>query len=302
MEVALKIDVDTHRGLGEGVPRVAKLLDAKRVTATFFVAMGPDNSGRAIWRAFKNPGFVAKMRRTRAPTMYGLRTIMSGTILPSRAIALAFPQILREVRRMGFELGVHGYDHVRWQDHLDELGESGITAEIDDGLEVYRAVTGVDAQSFAAPGWRINHASLKILDTRELSYCSSTRGHAPYRYAVNGAILRTPEIPTTQPTMDEVMGMKGLSRSAEIVQFYLGQFSENCLNVHTIHAETEGMSQLETFGALVRELKERGAHFVQLGEIARRLSTAQLPICEVKRMSLRGRAGWISAQGSLQQT
>src|SRR5262249_35880831 len=159
----------------------------------------------------------AKMRRTRAPTMYGLRTIMSGTILPSRAIALAFPQILREVRRMGFELGVHGYDHVRWQDHRDELGESGITAEIDDGLEVYRAVTGVDAQSFAAPGWRINHASLKILDTRELAYCSSTRGHAPYRYAVNGAILRTPEIPTTQPTMDEVMGMKGLSRSAEIV-------------------------------------------------------------------------------------
>jgi len=299
MEVALKIDVDTHQGLAKGVPRLAKLLTAEGISATFFVAMGPDNSGRAIWRAFKNPGFISKMRRTRAASMYGFRTILSGTILPPRAIALAFPQILRELLRMGFELGVHGYDHVRWQDHLDDLGEGGIGAEIDDGLEVYRAITSTPAQSFAAPGWRTNAASLKILDTRGLSYHSDTRGQAPYRCAVDGTILRTPEIPTTLPTMDEVIGTKGLNSPAEIVRFYLDQFSESELNVHTIHAETEGMSQLDTFTAIVRGLKERGARFVQLNEIAQRLSMAELPVCEVMRMSLPGRAGWISAQGRL---
>ncbi len=299
MEVALKIDVDTHQGLAEGVPRLAKLLAAEGISATFFVAMGPDNSGRAIWRAFKNPGFIAKMRRTRAASMYGLRTILSGTILPPRAIALAFPQILRDLLRMGFELGVHGYDHVRWQDHLDDLGESGISAEIDDGLEVYRAVTSTPARSFAAPGWRINAASLKILDGKGLSYHSDTRGYAPYRCAVDGTIMRTPEIPTTLPTMDEVMGTEGLHNPDAIVQFYLRQFSESRLNVHTIHAETEGGSQSDTFAAIVCGLREHGARFVRLDEIARRLSTAELPVCEVIRMSLPGRAGWISAQGSM---
>ena len=299
MEVALKIDVDTHRGLGEGVPRLADLLKAEGVSATFFVAMGPDNSGRAIWRAFRNPGFVSKMWRTRAASMYGWRTILSGTILPARAIALAFPQILRDLLRMGFELGVHGYDHVRWQDHLDDLGEGGISAEIDDALEVYRAVTGTPARSFAAPGWRTNTVSLKILDARGLFYHSDTRGRAPYRCAVDGTILRIPEIPTTLPTMDEVMGTESLNSPAEIVRFYLEQFVESGLNVHTIHAETEGMSQLDTFAAIVRGLRERGACFVRLNEIAQRLSMAELPVCEVTRMNLPGRAGWISAQGCL---
>jgi len=299
MEVALKIDVDTHQGLAEGVPRLAKLFAAEGLSSTFFVAMGPDNSGRAIRRAFKNPGFISKMRRTRAASMYGLRTILSGTILPPRAIALAFPQILRDLLRMGFELGVHGYDHVRWQDHLDDLGEGGISVEIDDGFEVYRAVTGTPARSFAAPGWRTNAASLKILDARGLLYRSDTRGHAAYRCAVDGTVLSTPEIPTTLPTMDEVMGMEGLNSPAEISRFYLAQFVESGLNVHTIHAETEGMSQFDTFAAIVRGLKERGACFIQLNEIAQRLSMAELPVCEVTRMSLPGRAGWISAQGCL---
>jgi undecaprenyl phosphate-alpha-L-ara4FN deformylase len=298
MEVALKVDVDTHQGLAEGVPRLAKLLVAEGISATFFVAMGPDNSGRAIWRAFKNPGFISKMRRTRAASMYGVRTILSGTLLPPRAIALAFPQVLRDLLRMGFELGVHGYDHVRWQDHLDDLGEGGINTEIDDGLEVYRAVTGTPAYSFAAPGWRANAVSLKILDAKGLAYHSDTRGYAPYRCAVDGAIMHTPEIPTTLPTMDEVMGTGGLRSSDAIVRFYLAQFSESAPNVHTIHAETEGRSQLDTFAAIVRALRARGARFVRLDEIAQRLSMAELPVCEVTRTVLPGRAGWVSVQGS----
>jgi len=297
MEVALKIDVDTHRGLGEGVPRLARMLAAEGISATFFVAMGPDNSGRAVWRAFKNPGFISKMRRTHAASMYGLRTILSGTILPPRAIALAYPQILRDVTRMGFELGVHGYDHVRWQDHLDDLGEREIRAEIEDGFEVYRAVTGTPARSFAAPGWRTNGVALRILDAKTITYHSDTRGHAPYRCAVDGAILRAPEIPTTLPTMDEVMGSEGLESSGAIVRFYLEQFSAGTLNVHTIHAETEGISQFDTFAAIVRGLKEHGARFVQLSEMAQRLLTAELPVCEVRRTTLPGRTGWISAQG-----
>jgi undecaprenyl phosphate-alpha-L-ara4FN deformylase len=302
MEVALKVDVDTHQGLGEGVPRLARLLAAQGISATFFVAMGPDNSGRAIWRALRNPGFISKMRRTRAASMYGARTILSGTILPPRAIALAFPHILRDLVRTGFELGVHGYDHVRWQDHLDDLGERGISAEIDDSLEIYRAVTDTSARSFAAPGWRTNSAALKILDERGLSYHSDTRGHTPYRCAVDGTILRIPEIPTTLPTMDEVMGTEGLNSADTIVRFYLEQFSQSMLNVHTIHAETEGISQLDAFAAIVQGLRERGARFVQLTEIAQRLLKAELPVCEVTRMSLPGRAGWISAQGPMRKS
>lgn len=297
MEVALKIDVDTHQGLERGVPRLAAMLEREGVAASFFIAMGPDNSGRAILRAFRNRGFLAKMFRTRAVSMYGVRTILSGTILPSRPIALSFPEIIRDLKARGFEVGVHGYDHVRWQDHLDDIGESGIRNEIGDAFEAYRAILGEAPQSFAAPGWRTNKAALAALDAMALDYRSDTRGNAPYRSVVEAELFATPEIPTTLPTLDEVMGRRNLPDDRAVRDFYLAVCRGDALNVHTIHAETEGMRQLEGFTALVRALKERGAEFVQLREVAARLDRAQLPRCEVIRTRMPGRAGWISSQG-----
>ena len=297
MEVALKIDVDTHQGLEHGVPRLAAMLEREGVAASFYVSMGPDNSGRAILRVFRNRGFLSKMFRTKAVSMYGARTILSGTLLPSRPIALSFPGELRDLKARGFEVGVHGYDHVRWQDHLDEIGEGGVSGELGDAFEVYRAVFSEASRSFAAPGWRTNDAALLALDAMALDYRSDTRGSSPYRCVVNGNVLATPEIPTTLPTLDEVMGRRDLSDAAAVTNFYVGLCKADALNVHTIHAETEGMGQLESFTALVRALKDRGAKFVQLREVAARLDRAELPVCEVIRSTLPGRAGWISAQG-----
>jgi undecaprenyl phosphate-alpha-L-ara4FN deformylase len=297
MEIALKVDVDTHRGLGEGVPRLMAMLVEKGVTATFFIAMGPDNSGRAVMRALKNPGFLTKMRRTRAVSMYGLRTVLSGTLLPARPIALAFPQVMRDLTQAGFETGVHGYDHVRWQDHLDELGAVGTSAEIEDGFEVYRAVFGVDSNSFASPGWRTSRDALVALQRKGVGYHSDTRGRVPYRCAIDGMIMKVPEIPTTLQTLDEILGTRDVPDSAAAIGYYARHLDETALNVHTVHAETEGMGELATFAAIIDAWRERGATFVQLGEVAQRLAAEELPACEVIRTSLPGRAGWISAQG-----
>ncbi len=297
MRVALKVDVDTHQGLGQGAPRLMRALQAEGVTATFFIAMGPDNAGRAIVRVLKNPGFLAKMRRTGAVSMYGWRTVLSGTLLPARPIALSFPQVIRALEAAGFEVGVHGYDHVRWQDRLDALGDAGVRAELAEAFEAFRAIARRPARAFAAPGWRTSAAALRALDEMKLDYRSDTRGRAPYRCAIGGEIFATPEIPTTLPTLDEVMGRPGLAARDAVVRFYLERFRDGELNVHTIHAETEGMGELDTFVAIVRGLKARGARFVQLRDAAAAIDAAALPACEVVRATLDGRAGWISAQG-----
>ena len=299
MEIALKVDVDTHQGLAQGVPRLARLLVDENVAATFFIAMGPDNSGRAALRALRNPGFVAKMRRTRAVSIYGLRTILSGTVLPARQISLALPEVVRDLSRMGFELGVHGYDHVRWQDHLDEIGEARLGCELADAFEAFRAITGHRARCFAAPGWRTNAAALRALDRMGLDYRSDTRGHAPYRCAIDGETFAVPEIPTTLPTMDEIMGTPRAPDAASCVRLYLDLIRPDVLNVHTIHAEIEGMSQLDAFKELLRGLKQRGAQFVQLREVAARMARSELPVCQVLRTTIPGRAGWVSTQGSV---
>ncbi|HLN91103.1 MAG TPA: 4-deoxy-4-formamido-L-arabinose-phosphoundecaprenol deformylase, partial [Patescibacteria group bacterium] len=76
--LALKIDVDTRRGMEHGVPSLLDTLGAFHVPATFFLSFGPDNSGKAVCQLLRNPRFLVKMLRTNAPGLYGLRTALYG--------------------------------------------------------------------------------------------------------------------------------------------------------------------------------------------------------------------------------
>jgi len=73
--ISLRVDVDTLSGSLEGIPTLLRLLERHRMQASFYFSFGPDNSGKALRRVFRK-GFLAKMRRTKAPQMYGLKTLM----------------------------------------------------------------------------------------------------------------------------------------------------------------------------------------------------------------------------------
>ena len=124
-KLAIKVDVDTLEGYCKGVPALLRVLAEQAVQASFFLALGPDNSGRAIWRVFRQPGFLQKMWRTRAPAIYGFKTMCYGTLLPAPLIGAAAPEIPGLIAAAGHEVGLHGYDHVRWHDQLFRLPASG---------------------------------------------------------------------------------------------------------------------------------------------------------------------------------
>ena len=132
------------------------------------------------------------------------------------------------------------------------------------------------------------------------------RAALPQRYARHHALhpanrrrgASTPEIPTTLPTLDEVLGREQLPDAAAVAHFYLNRMDAGRLNVHTVHAETEGIGQLQSFTALIRAMKEAGAEFLRLDAVAARLDRESIPVCPIVRATLPGRSGWIAAQGA----
>jgi len=292
--LALKVDVDTYVGMRDGVPALQAALDARGIPASVYVSCGPDHSGRALRRIFK-PGFLAKMLRTNAPGMYGWRTLLYGTLLPGPQIARSFPKHLRALAAAGHEIGVHGYDHVYWHDRLNGLGAEATTAELRRGLAVFAELTGTPATAFAAPGWQCTANSLAAIDAAGLRYHSCTRGRAPYRPMAGGRAFATPEIPTTWPTLDEVYGRVGTDAAA-LNAFYRAQVQPG-LNVHTIHAEVEGMSLRPLFEALLDALRGQ-VEFVRLIDVAGGLDRAALPRCPVGNGTVEGRAGTVAVQGA----
>lgn len=291
--VALRVDVDTRRGLDEGVPRLLELFRRIDVRASFFVTMGPDRSGRAIRRAWR-PGFLRKMWRTNAMRLYGLRTVLSGTLLPARPVGAGAPELLRQVAREGHEVAPHGFDHVGWQDGVHRWDAARIRADMTAAVRAFETVFGTRPDASAAPGWRTTEEALVLQEELGLRYASDVRGGAPFRPDLTEGPLKTPQIPTTMPTLDELLG------TVPDVAAALDETLRPGLNVLTAHAEVEGgplLGALETFLARARR---RGVDIVRLGHVlARAGGPDPLPALPIGRGRVAGRSGWVATGGPL---
>jgi undecaprenyl phosphate-alpha-L-ara4FN deformylase len=297
LQVAIKVDVDTWIGLKEGVPRLLALFRRYAVPASFFVAFGPDNSGKAVRRIFKR-GFLHKMWRTNAVRIYGVRTLLCGTLLPPPIIGDMAPELLQAVVDDGHELGIHGYDHVLWQDRLQGLEEASIANEIESAIASYVKTMKSSPQGFAAPGWQTTDASLAVQDRQGFLYCSDTRGVCPFLPMMQGRTYHTLQIPTTLPTLDEVFGLDGM-QGERVNDFFLSQLRPDRLNVHTIHAEVEGRTYLVLFASLLKHLEVRGAAYVKLCDVAQALlhqGPGDLPRAVIQARPIPGRAGEVACQ------
>lgn len=290
--VALRVDVDTRRGLTEGGPRLLELFRRAGVRASFFVTMGPDRSGRAIRRALR-PSFLLKMWRTNALRLYGLRTLLSGTLLPSRPVGSGAPELLRQIAGEGHELAIHGWDHVGWQDRIARLDAVAIRADLTRAVRAFEAALGIAPHASAAPGWRTSETALGVQEDFGFRYASDTRGTAVFRPSVGGVALATLQVPTTLPTMDELLG-----RVRDLPGALLGALRPG-LNVFTLHAEVEGGPLAPAFERFLGELRQRGVALTTLDEIAAQALARpdELPVVPVVRGTVGGRSGWIATQG-----
>ncbi|MGH8298696.1 MAG: polysaccharide deacetylase family protein [Steroidobacteraceae bacterium] len=293
--LALKIDVDTYRGTREGVPRLAAALERAGARATFLFSVGPDHTGRAIKRVFRR-GFLGKVRRTSVTQHYGVKTLLYGVLLPGPHIGRRCGAIMREIAQRGFEVGVHTYDHIKWQDGVAGASEPWTRRQLVLAREAFIRVFERPPQGHGAAGWQVN-ASVPGLE-RELGFCwaSDTRGVCPFMPVVEAREVALPQLPTTLPTLDELIGREDLG-GVDPVEHLLALTEEDTDQVFTLHAELEGGAYLEGFERLLAAWRGRGFDLTDLGSYAQSLELSRLPRCEIVCGTVDGRSGTLAVQG-----
>jgi undecaprenyl phosphate-alpha-L-ara4FN deformylase len=254
--LGLKIDVDTYQGMKRGVPRLLSLLRQEGLQATFFLSIGPDASGRAVLQILKNPRFLKKMVRTRAASLYGFRTALYGTLLPSPKIALSFPDLVRQIMAEGHEVQFHAWDHRRWQDELAVRPEAWIRDWFRRGIEGFESLTGRRPASFGAPAWLIDDRVLSLVRDLHLDYLSCTRAKEPFIHEGTDLV----EIPSDLPCFEET----GIEEGERKI---LAGLAEGGIHVLPVHAEVEGGRMSE--------------NFVRLIHAAKKLDYRLLPLCDI---------------------
>jgi undecaprenyl phosphate-alpha-L-ara4FN deformylase len=295
--IALKIDVDTDRGTLEGVPRLASLFERLDVRATFLFSLGPDHTGRAVKRAFRR-GFMGKVRRTSVLKHYGLKTLLYGTLLPGPHIGRRQEGVMRAIDRQGFEVGVHTYDHVKWQDNVAGADESWTRRELTLARDEFGRIFSRGPAIHGAAGWQVNHFVPRLEQELGFQYASDGRGSGPFVPIANGVAVEVPQIPTTLPTLDELIGRPDLDGVEPIDHLLsLTEAHPDRDHVYTLHAELEGNTYLGDFERLLRTWRDRGVGLIDLASYMATLAVAELPRCEIVEGTVEGRSGTLACQG-----
>ena len=296
--IALKVDVDTLRGTREGVPRLLRILERRKLLATFLFSLGPDHTGWALKRVFR-PGFLSKVSRTSVRKHYGLKTLMYGVLLPAPDIGSVAAEPMREARRAGHECGIHCWDHVVWQDQVRSRDEAWTRRQMGMAYQRYGDIFGEKPATHGAAGWQMNGAAFRQLDDWGLAYASDGRaglGSAPHRLLVDGRALSHVQLPTTLPTLDELLGDHGIDE-ANVARTLLAMTQIDEDQVYTLHAELEGGLLAPAFEALLDGWAAQGHRLVTLGGLYASLGARPVPEMAMHWGTVAGRSGELIVAG-----
>lgn len=295
MQLALKIDVETYRGTREGVPRLLEVLERENAQASFFFALGPDRTGRAVNHFFRS-GYPGNGSGISLSQHFGFNTLLYGTLLPAPDIGRSCADILRKVRDQGFEVGIHCFENSRWQDHAAHESAKWTLHEMQLAVNRFTEIFGEAPKAFAAAGWQLNRDSLRQTQRLSFDYASDTRGMYPFIPTWDAEIIACPQLPTTLPTLDELIGRDGVT--TENAVSHLLQLTENAPesgHIFTLRAELEGGKWLPLLESLMAGWKTQGYDLISLRQYLENI-TGTLPRHAVRMADVSGRSGKVAVQ------
>ena len=294
-KLALKVDVNTYRGTRSGVPRLIEAMQRHQVQASFFFTLGKDRTGRSIKRIFR-PGFLSRATRISAWGHYGLKTLFYGTLLPAPDIGRKCADVMRSVRDAGFEVGIRCFDQNRWDNHVASKDMEWTKREMQRAVDRFIEIFGIASKSFASAGWQLNRHALRLMQHFGFNYTSDTRGTHPFIPTWNAEIIACQQLPTTLPTLDELVNRDGVT--LDNVAQHLLQMTKSAPDyghVFTLQAELEGGKWLPVFEQLLEGWKAQGYDIVSLRLYAQGLP-ASLPRHEVAMRTVEGSIGTQAVQ------
>ena len=283
MRVALRIEVRSQRGLREGVPNLMRLFSEYQVRASFFFALGYDLSGRTPLRTWRE--------------RQGLAAMAYGTLLPAPWLREQAATQMALARSNGHEVGVLGLSPLHWSRRLAHADEEWIRRQFGRLWDAYLACEGPVPVPLATPGWQVNPTLLAALSDARFRFSSITRGKLPYLPQLQGMRSAIPEIPTTLPTVDELLRRPGVS--IDNVHEYLYAESQHVLpagHVFAATAEQEGLGRLALMEKMLVMWRGQDGSVRALGDVLKEIDRATLPHHRIGWGTVEGADGYMAMQ------
>src|SRR3569833_1630280 len=130
-----------------------------------------------------------KVRRSSVLKLYGLITLLYGTLLPAPHIARRRGSIMRDIAKRGFEVGVHTYNHIKWQDYVAQSDEAWTRRELTLARDEFAQVFSRQPVMHGAAGWQVNRFVPEQERQKRNQKATKGRGTGPFMPVVAGAVI-----------------------------------------------------------------------------------------------------------------
>ena len=200
---------------------------------------------------------------------------------------------MRAAQRDGHETGVHTWDHILWQDHVAHRNAEWTRRQLRLAVERYHEIFGCRPLLHGAAGWQMNEHAYQLEQELGFALASDGRGGAPFVPVIDGRATGVPQLPTTLPTLDELIGTDGISAD-NVAQHLLQRSLDGRDHVYTLHAELEGGQLAGVFESLLAGWKAAGLQIGSVDDYAATLDLDRLPRRGVAMGSIPGRSGTLA--------
>ena len=163
----------------------------------------------------------------------------------------------------------------------------------------FRRIFGPKPAPPAPPAGRATRRSREVYDEAGLLYSSDTRGSPRSFPRIGGRVFRTLEIPSTLPTLDELMGRPEYP-GASSCRTCVAPSTPTGSNVFTLHAEIEGMGRRASSASCLAACRSAGSNSSGMDESARELlaDRKRVPVCDQVMAPIEGRSGLVASQAA----
>jgi len=243
---ALRIDLESDKGIKKGVPKILKLLKKHKIKASFYVVMGGEAN------------FFDFLRYRKA--IPGERKIKAFSTIEKIRILL-FPRdfvkknkkILKEIIDDGHELGIHGWKHRSWLRGFDKID---IRKHLVLAKNKYIKIFGKEPLSFAAPGFKTDKKVIKILEELGFKVISDLPGNKPKKIKNKNII----NIPITikgknNTPIIEYLTSKNL-KDEKILEKLKEKIKKKKLSIIYVHGLFESIKKIDLLEDLFKYIKK----------------------------------------------
>jgi len=282
---ALRIDIDTIKGLQVGVPNLLDILGKHDIKASFFCPMGWEGDLfsvllhrfiRSNKRFSVEGGLYAGNNPEINLTKFKIKEylyVIRALFIPRKFLGQF--SILKRIITEGHELGVHGYVHARWR----RPAFLELEKEFDLMTRKFSNAFGFKPSGIATPLFQSNDCVLKLCDRYGFTYASSLGGVQPFFPEIKGKKCNHLQIPITLDAFQNNRMLpltfyyyrKGFSKD-EIVKKIVEKIYEkidryDLLTMH-VHPKDEGIYLKDAFETVIQSVRSSKVACMTFKEIS----------------------------------